>query len=66
MTTLTVVTVEGDVGSAVHGKTIIVVVHLGTSDGDVRRGANIEGVGVVAKSVLGSTFKNEEKERTQC
>lgn len=35
VTTLTVVTVKGDVGAAVHGKTVIVVVHLGTGDGNV-------------------------------
>ena len=63
MTALTVVTIEGDVGAAVHGKTVIVVVHLGTGDGNVRRGANIEGVGVVAKSVLGSTFRKRRKRR---
>ena len=63
MTTLTVVTVKDDVGAAVHGKTVIVVVHLGTADGNVRRGADIESVGVVAKSELGSTFIKRRKRR---
>lgn len=68
VTTLTVVTVKGDVGATVHGKTVIVVVHLGTGDGNVRGGADIKGIGVVAKRVLGSTFriKKEKEERTKC
>lgn len=63
MTTLTVVTIKGDVGAAVHGKTVIVVVHLGTGDSDARRGTDIEGISVVAQSILGSTFKKREERR---
>jgi hypothetical protein len=61
VTTLAVVTIKGDVRATVHGKTVIVVVHLGTGDGNTRRGADIKGVGVVAKSILGSAFGTRKK-----
>ena len=49
-----VATGEGNVSTAVDGKAVILVVHSGAGDGDLRRVANVEGVGVVA--ALGVTI----------
>jgi hypothetical protein len=39
---------EGDVGAAVDGEAVVLVVDGGAGDGDLRRVADVEGVGVVA------------------
>jgi len=65
VTTFAVVAVKDNVGATVHSETVIIVVHLGTRDGKVRRGTDIEGVGVVTKSVLGSAFRKREEETHQ-
>lgn len=48
MTTAAVSAGEGDVGARVDGKAIILVLDDSTRDVDSGRGANVEGVGVVA------------------
>lgn len=39
---------ESDVGAAVDGQAVVLVVDGGAGDGDLRRVADVEGVGVVA------------------
>lgn len=48
MATGAVATGEGDVGTAVDGKAVVLVVDRGAADSDLLRRANVEGVGVVA------------------
>ena len=43
-----VATGESDVSTAVDGKAVVLVIHSGAGDGDLRRVTNVEGVGVVA------------------